>query len=193
MLHKNIKWKNSDDELFEELSQEKYKSKYVTRQDSEAQSKRAKATFEDPKNEEAKQKVLDALERGRENGASSKGGATRGQQIKEDTEWFQELCRMRTEASLERITCEVCGTDANIGNYARFHGKKCKHNAIMAFYDELPTEFTRQIALQVLKEGGHEQNFWRKINQGYMDLIECIHEGTNGSSKDVPIYRKVVK
>ena len=30
-------------------------------------------------------------------------------------------------AALRRIVCEHCGTDANTGNYKRWHGDNCKH------------------------------------------------------------------
>jgi len=36
--------------------------------------------------------------------------------------------KLATEASMKRITCPHCNKDANIGNYKRWHGDKCKLN-----------------------------------------------------------------
>lgn len=191
-MKKNIKWKNTNnDSIFEELSQEKYKSKYSHRQDSDAQRNAVNAIYNDPKNEEAKQKVFDALERARENGSCSRGGQTNV-----ETGHIQALGKKywkgAWEASLEIVKCEVCDQSVNTGNYAKWHGKKCKHNQIIEYFDQLPNDFTRKQAVQLCNDLGYPKNFARKIvNDGYMDLIECIHKGTWGSGKDVPIYRKV--
>ena len=193
MKHSKIKWKNTgNDELYEELSKEKYKSKYANRQDSEYQSKAASTIWENEGYEEQQAKVLDALAKGREGGASQRGGLTNV-----ETGHIQELGKTywkdAMEASLERITCEVCGQDANTGNYAKWHGKKCKHNEIMEVFNRLPEEFTRKDVKLVIEELGAPQNFLRKIvNDNYLDMIECFYKGTNGSMYDVPRYRKII-
>lgn len=179
---KDTKWANLTDSELARIA-----PLIKTSRDSEIQRERAIKGHSDPV---SKSKILEALEKGRENGASSIGGKGRWKQMKETGE-LDKLHKMRTEASLERITCPKCGLDANTGNYARFHGKNCKHNELMKFFNELPETFSRKQACEICEANNYPKNFPRKIiNDRYLDLIECIHKGTNGSMIDIPIFKK---
>ena len=90
----------------------------------------------------------------------------------------------------KRITCEVCNCITNAGNYEKWHGKKCKTTMINHILENMPIEFTRQALRLVIKELGYKDSI---VNQ----ILYCddycikIYEGTNGSFKDMPIFKKL--
>jgi hypothetical protein len=127
------------------------------------------------------------------NGGKSAGKIV-GNRYKENGR-LEELIKMRTEASLERIKCDVCGGDANTGNYSRWHGVNCKYDDFISFFNLLPLEFTRKQARVIAKDNNYPNNYVRMLlyTEPYGKLWTKIHEGTNGSITDVPIFQKICK
>jgi hypothetical protein len=68
------------------------------------------------------------------------------------------------------IVCETCGRKTNKGNYAQFHGKKCREKDIINFIQLLPDKFTKSIARDIAKE--NRIKGWEKWNI-FHDL--CIY------------------
>ena len=91
----------------------------------------------------------------------------------------------------KQITCEVCGMSTNAGNHEKWHGKKCKTTMINHILENMPLEFTRQALRKVIKDLGYKDSIVNQII--YNDEISIkIYEGTNGSIKDMPIFRKLI-
>lgn len=188
-MAKEIKWKPLNIKGLKDgdLGDPKHSLRYSTRQSSALQSELSKRAHSKP---ESKEKILSALSKGRANGACEKGGQT-NVRTGHINALGKKYWKIGSDASLELIKCEVCGTESNTGNYAKWHGKKCQYKNVMALYDALPNEFTHKQAKLMTIELELPTNTSRKlILDRWQDLIEIIHEGTNGSSKDVPIYRK---
>ena len=137
---------------------------------------------------ESRAKILEGLEKARNNGASSKGGQTNVR--------TGHLAKVRdpkkaSDIAKEQIVCEVCGISSSTGNYSRFHGKKCIYNLVTQLLDALPEEFTYKQAKQVNEELNLPKNMVRKlISDMWGNMIEQIYQGKNGSHVDVSIYKK---
>jgi hypothetical protein len=88
------------------------------------------------------------------------------------------------------VTCEVCGMSTNAGNYTKWHGKKCKTLMINHILENLNDTFTRKDARVVIKQLDYKDSI---INQllYYSESCIKIYEGTNGSIKDLPIFKKL--
>jgi len=184
-----LDWYNSDS-TFKEYADNQFKLR--TDQYYLTQKNHAIILWEDPALEESRIKCLEALQRAREGGCSQRGGLTNvktGHIKSLGEEWGGINFR---KISQEQFTCSMCGyTGLGRSNKKRWHGKKCIHNYLMEYFNLLPNTFTLKQAREICESNNYPKNFSRKIvNDNYLDLIECIHKGTNGSNKDVPIYKK---
>ena len=194
-MAKEIKWKSLDIKGFEDLISPKSSIANLGRAEWTAEHNR------DPnkqigKKSNATRKARGYFESETHKRSAIAGGKAQGQKNAESghiSSLGKKYQAAATEASLKRITCPVCGEDANTGNYSRWHGENCIHPQIMQLYGALPNEMTWKMSKQKCKELGLPENIARKLIQGmYHDMIEIIHQGMNGSSIDVTIYRKKV-
>lgn len=60
------------------------------------------------------------------------------------------------------IVCEKCGRKTNIGNYAQFHGKKCREKDKVKILKKLPDKFTKSMLKEVAEK--MEIMDWSRLN-----------------------------
>ena len=164
------------------------------KQHSVSQSNKALKIYTDPALEESKLKVFDALQRGRENGASYKGGMSNVESghIKSLGEKWGGI--NWSNMAKEIFTCEVCGyTGSGRSNHKRWHGENCKLPLMEKMFKLLPNHFTRKGAMEILKKNNMKKSLIDKLtfkDLTYSEWTFKSYEGTKDHPYDIPIYSK---
>jgi len=160
---------------------------------SAKQRNNAITLWTDPKLEDSRIKVLEALLRGCVLGGKTSGAKNvESGHIKALGEKWGGISW--SNMAKEIFTCSVCGyTGLGRSNHKRWHGENCKLPLMEKVFALLPNHFTRSSAKEILKKNNIEKGLTDKLifkDPTYSSWTIRSYDGIKDHSYDVPVYSK---